>query len=66
MFVQLPNTIEGLVHISTINDDYYNYDEKHLSLVGERTKKTYKLGGEVSIKVVKVDMFNHEISFELI
>ncbi len=66
MFVQLPNTIEGLVHISTINDDYYNFDEKHLSLVGERTKKTYKLGGEVSIKVVKVDMFNHEISFELI
>jgi ribonuclease R len=66
MFVQLPNTIEGLVHISTINDDYYNYDEKHLSLIGERTKKTYKLGDEVSIKVVKVDMFNHEISFELI
>ncbi len=66
MFVQLDNTIEGLVHISTITDDYYMYDEKHLTLVGERTKKTYRLGDEVSIKVTKVDMFSHEISFELI
>lgn len=66
MFVELDNTIEGLVHISTITDDYYMYDEKHLTLVGERTKKTYRLGDEVSIKVTKVDMFNHEISFELI
>lgn len=66
MFVELDNTIEGLVHISTITDDYYMYDEKHLSLVGERTKKTYRLGDEVSIKVTKVDLFNHEISFELI
>ncbi|MBP1744721.1 MAG: ribonuclease [Firmicutes bacterium] len=66
MFVELDNTIEGLVHISTITDDYYMYDEKHLTLVGERTKKTYRLGDEVSIKVTKVDMFSHEISFELI
>jgi len=66
MFIELPNTIEGLVHISTITDDYYVFEEKHLSLVGERTKKTYRLGDEVKIKVVKVDLFTHEISFELI
>jgi ribonuclease R len=66
MFVELPNTIEGLVHISTITDDYYVFDEKHLSLIGERTKKVFKLGDEVKIKVSKTDMTAHEISFELI
>ncbi len=66
MFVELPNTIEGLVHISTINDDYYVYDEKHLSLIGEKTKRIYKLGDQVRIKVSKVDTFAHEIFFELI
>ncbi|AKN33394.1 ribonuclease R [Clostridium carboxidivorans P7] len=66
MFVELPNTIEGLVHISSLDDDYYVYDEKHLSLIGERTKNIYKLGDEAKIKVSKVDMFAHEIYFELV
>ena len=66
MFVELPNTIEGLVHISTINDDYYVFDEKHLSLIGERTKKVFKLGDEVKVRVSKVDMSAYEVSFDLI
>ncbi|MDP4147149.1 MAG: ribonuclease R [Bacillota bacterium] len=66
IFVELPNTIEGLVHISDLVDDYYIYDEKHLSLIGERTKKIYKLGDEVAIKVTKVDIHAHEIYFELV
>ena len=53
MFVELPNTIEGLVHMSTLDDDYYVYDERHLSLIGERTKNIYRLGDEVKIKVIK-------------
>ncbi|PJI07628.1 MULTISPECIES: ribonuclease R [Clostridium] len=65
IFVQLPNTIEGLVHISELTDDYYVYDEKYLSLVGERTKKIYKLGDEVRIRVEKVDLDSHEIYFKL-
>lgn len=65
IFVQLPNTIEGLVHISELTDDYYIYDEKYLSLVGERTKKIYKLGDEVRIRVEKVDLDSHEIYFKL-
>ncbi|AJA48881.1 ribonuclease R [Clostridium pasteurianum DSM 525 = ATCC 6013] len=65
MFVELPNTIEGLVHISYLNDDYYIYDEKHLSLIGERTKKIYRLGDEVRIKVQKVNLASHEIYFEI-
>lgn len=66
MFVELANTVEGLVHISTLADDYYVYDEKHLCLIGERTKKVYRLGDEVRIKVTKVDMLSHEIYFELL
>ncbi|AKA70946.1 ribonuclease R [Clostridium scatologenes] len=66
MFVELHNTIEGLIHISSLDDDYYVYDEKHLSLIGERTKNVYKLGDEAKIKVSKVDMFAHEIYFELL
>ncbi|MCC9296387.1 ribonuclease R [Clostridium sp. WLY-B-L2] len=66
MFVELPNTVEGLIHISTLEDDYYLYDEKHLSLMGEKTRNIYKLGDEVKIRVLKVDMFAHEIYFELV
>ncbi|MBU3196502.1 ribonuclease R [Clostridium algidicarnis] len=65
-FAQLPNTVEGLVHISTLDDDYYIYDERHLSLVGERTKNIYRLGDPVRIKVARVDLKNHEIYFDLL
>lgn len=64
-FVELPNTIEGLVHISNLHDDYYFYDEKHLYLIGERTKKIYRLGDEVKVKVSKVNVDSREIHFEL-
>ncbi|OFI01546.1 ribonuclease R [Clostridium acetireducens DSM 10703] len=66
MFVELPNTVEGLVHISTMDDDYYIYDESHLSLVGERSKKIYRLGDQVKIRVDRVDIENREIFFELV
>lgn len=65
LFVELPNTVEGLIHISDLNDDYYIYDEKHLSLIGEHSKKVYRLGDEVHIKVTRVDMTSHEIYFEI-
>ena len=66
VFVELPNTIEGLIHISNMDDDYYIYDEKHLSLVGERTKKIYKLGDPIRIRVAKVDVEAHDIYFEIV
>lgn len=65
-FVELPNTIEGLVHISDLDDDYYIYDEKHLCLIGERTKKIYRLGDEVKIMVTKVDIELREIYFKIL
>lgn len=65
-FVELPNTIEGLVHITELDDDYYVYDERHLSLIGELTKKIYRLGDEVKIKVDRVNIDNHDIYFKLV
>lgn len=64
LFVELPNTIEGLIHVTSLDDDYYIYDEKHLMLIGERKKKIYKIGDEVRIKVSKVNTDTHEIFFE--
>ncbi|WP_032122208.1 ribonuclease R [Clostridium amazonitimonense] len=65
-FVQLPNTVEGLIHISSLDDDYYVYDERHLTLMGERTKNIFRLGDSVKIKVSRVDLANHDIYFDLI
>ena len=66
LFVELQNTVEGLIHISTLDDDYYVYDEEHLCLIGERTKKQYRLGDEVKIRVSKVDLDSYEINFDLL
>ncbi|MBW6411804.1 ribonuclease R [Clostridium weizhouense] len=66
IFVELPNTIEGLVHMTDLDDDYYIFDEAHLTLIGEKTKKTYKLGDELKVKCVKVDIPNREVYFNII
>lgn len=66
MFVELDNTIEGMVRLSSIVDDYYIYDsEKHI-LIGERRKKTFKIGDIVKIQVAKVDVRQREIDFNLV
>ena len=65
IFVELPNTIEGLVHITDLDDDYYIFNETHLSLMGERTKKIYKLGDKVKVECVKVDIANREVFFRI-
>ncbi|QCX34663.1 ribonuclease R [Caloramator sp. E03] len=66
MFVELPNTIEGLVHISNMDDDYYIYDEKRYTLIGEKFKKIYRLGDKVKVKVIKTDIENRTIDFTLV
>lgn len=65
MFVELPNTIEGLVHITDLHDDYYIYDERHLALIGERTKNVYRLGDNVKVICTRVDIDSHEVYFEM-
>ena len=66
IYVELPNTIEGMVHVSILPGDYYYYDEKTYSMVGERTGRTFKLGEKAKIRVKDVDMMLKNIDFELV
>ena len=55
IYVELPNTIEGMVALSQMDDDYYEFDEKKMLVFGKRTKKSYRLGDKVIVSVAKVD-----------
>ena len=66
IFVQLENTIEGLVHFSNMLDDYYHFDEEKFHIIGERTNRLYKLGDEVTIKVIGVDISKRNIDFQIV
>jgi ribonuclease R len=65
-FVELKNTVEGLVHVEDLKDDYYHLREDLHALVGERTNKRYRLGDEVKVKVIKVNPEEREIDFVLV
>jgi len=65
MFVELPNTVEGLVHISSFSDEM-EYDETNLILLGKNTKKQYTIGVEVQVKLVKVNRLLGKIDFEIV
>ena len=64
-YVTLPNTVEGLVHIASLND-YYQYDEKRSMLIGSRSGHVIRLGDNVRIKAVRADKLRREVDFELI
>ncbi len=66
MFVQLENTVEGLVHFKNMTDDFYYFNESNYSIVGERTKKTYRLGDEIRIKVIGADVGKKNIDFAVV
>lgn len=66
MYVELPNTVEGMIHVTSLKDDYYYYDEEHYEMVGEATRNTYKLGQKLKIKVTGVDNIKNTIDFELV
>lgn len=66
LFVQLPNTVEGLVHISAMNDDYYEYVEKQLALVGRSHHHIFRIGQPVKVKLLRVDKDQREVDFELV
>lgn len=66
MYVELPNTIEGMVRVSDMDDDYYIYDEEHYQLIGEHTRKIYKLGQKVQVEVVNADKLQRTIDFALV
>ncbi len=64
-FVQLENTVEGLVHVSTLTDDYYHFQEKQYALLGERTRKHFRLGDPVTVRVVRVNVEERNVDFML-
>jgi ribonuclease R len=66
IFVELENSVEGLVHISNMHDDYYQYNEKMYCLVGERTRKIFRLADPVTVKLIKVNKDARTLDFLLV
>lgn len=66
IYVELPNTVEGMVHVTNMLDDYYYYDDQHYEMVGETTGKRYKLGQRVMIRVLDADTVLKTIDFLLL
>lgn len=65
IFVELENTVEGLIRFENLGDEYFIYDENKKILIGERTNKIYKIGDKVKIKVIKANKLLRQIDFEL-
>ena len=66
LFIELENTIEGLVHVSLMTDDYYRFDDRQMMMIGEHTGKQYRLGAEVTVRVAAVKPEESAIDFELV
>ena len=66
IYVELPNTVEGFIHVSTLTDDHYIYDEASYSMTGERTMKTYKLGQPLKVRVESADKVTRTIDFTVL
>ncbi len=66
-FVEIDSlNVEGLVHVSTLNNDWYEYRSKQHLLIGRKSKKSYKIGDKIDIKIIKVDILKYQIDLELI
>ncbi len=65
-FVELPNLIEGLVHVNTLKGDYYNYVPELLAMIGKSTKKTYRIGDKVKVRCIRASKEAAMIDFELV
>jgi ribonuclease R len=66
LFIQLTNGVEGLIHVSYLTDDYYAFNERQIALVGERSRRVFRLGDPVSVKVIGANKQDLAIDFELI
>ena len=63
IYVELPNTVEGLIHVSTLPGDYFYYNENTYEMIGQDTGRTYKLGERITIQVRGVDRFTRTVDF---
>ena len=66
MFIELPNTIEGMINVQNMTDDYYHFDERQMALIGERKATVYRIGDVVKVKVVHVDVEERQIDFQIV
>lgn len=66
IFVELENTVEGLIRFENLGDEYFIYDEERKRLIGERTNKTYKIGDKVKIRVISANKMLRQIDFEIV
>ena len=66
LYVELPNTVEGLVHVTSLTDDYYHYVETTYEMVGETTNKHYKLGQKIKVMAVNTDKILRTIDFRVV
>ena len=66
IFVELGNTVEGLIRLSDLTDDYYHFHEEHMALIGERTARMFRIGDEVRVRVERVNMDEHQIDFSMV
>lgn len=66
MYVELPNTVEGMIHVTSLEGDYFFYDEERYEMIGETTGRTFKLGQKVTVSVLGVDRMKRTIDFELV
>lgn len=62
-YVELPNTVEGLVHVNELHGDYYVFNEERMELKGEMSGKTYKLGQKIQVVVTGTDRLTKTIDF---
>ena len=67
LFVELTESlVQGLVHISTLDDDFYHYEELRERLVGKRTKRVIQIGDKLKVQVERVDVFKRQIDFRVV
>ena len=66
IYVELPSTIEGIVPLGSLSDDFYEYHEESFQMIGNRTKRTYNLGDPAHIQVVRTDKAERRIEFRFI
>ena len=63
LYVELPNTVEGLIRVNDLTGDYFVFDEERMELVGEMTRKSYKLGQKIRVQVADTDKLTRTIDF---
>ena len=63
MYVELENTVEGSIHISNLEDDFYDFDREAMEMVGYRTGNRFRLGQKLRVRAVDVDRLVHTVEF---